>query len=82
MLFLSKHKMKSRAGCSPGSPALCPEEKFIFLYALQVAGHVVDVVLVEAQDAVPRLGVCQAPQSSVLKRNLFFFMNSRLRDTL
>ncbi len=50
--------------------------------ALQVAGHVVDVVLVEAHDAVPWLGVRQAPQRSVLNRNLLFFMNSRLRDML
>jgi hypothetical protein len=38
--------------------------------ALQVARHVVDVVLVEAHDAVPRLGVRQAPQSSILNRQL------------
>jgi hypothetical protein len=50
--------------------------------ALQVAGHVVDVVLVEAHDAVTRLGVRQAPQRSILNRHLFFFMNTRLRDTL
>ncbi len=69
------------AGCSPGSPALYPEQTLIFLYELQVAGHIVDVVLVEAHDAVPQLGVRQAPQRFILNRHSFFFMNSRLRDT-
>ncbi len=59
-------------------PMLCPEQTLIFIYELQVAGHVIDVILVEAHDAVPRLGVCQATQRSILNRHLctgaFFYV--------
>jgi hypothetical protein len=48
--------------------------------ALQVAGHVVDVVLVEAHNAVPRLGVRQAPQRFILDIHLFFWTRCRCRS--
>ncbi len=67
MSFMLKHKMQSPGWVLARLPnALSYTDIYFF-------GHVVDVVLVEAHDAVPGLGVPQAPQRFILNRNLFFF---------
>ncbi len=70
MSFLMKHTMQSPGWVFARLPSALSWTDIYFLYELQFAGYVVDVVLVEAHDAVPELGVHQATQRSILNRHL------------